>query len=173
MKCLILLIIFTIPICSSAIEVAGRSIKWIYAVHVQNDRAAICAGSVLIILDIEKPSETRELGRLYIPGLHKGVFISGNYVYVESEEDGFHIIYISEPQNPRKIGFYDTPGQAIAVCVYRDHTFIANGTGGLRIPDISNKRKPQELGFCEFPGLAWTTTNKVLRSLVYATDNCL
>jgi hypothetical protein len=70
------------------VELAGKTPGVVYDVFVLDNYVYMCAGSMLIILNISDPSNPAEIGRAYVPDIARGVHVSGGYAYVADGESG-------------------------------------------------------------------------------------
>ena len=122
------------------------------AVAVQGDYAYIGEGPRLAILDISNPASPTVAGKTVpLPGVVRGVAVTGGYAYIADREGGLRVVDVSTPANPAEVGFYDTPGHAYGVAVAGGYAYIADWGGGLRVVDISNPVNPTEVGFYQTP----------------------
>jgi RNA polymerase sigma factor (sigma-70 family) len=117
-------------------------------VYVADNRAYLCAGGTLVVLDVSDPANPAELGRINNPGGAIRVYAVGGYAYLTSLDPGLHVIDVSDPENPEEVGTYDTPGIATRVCVIGNYAYVTDGDAGLRVIDVSDPRNLREVGVC-------------------------
>ncbi len=110
------------------------------AVYAQGDYVYLCAGDVLVIIDVYIPRKPIQMGSIDIPGLAYGVHVSGSYAYIAADHEGLRVIDISNPRKPREAGFCDTPGRAREVHVSEGYAYVADREGGLRVITTSGQR---------------------------------
>ncbi len=112
---------------------------------------AIIGGGGLVILDISDPENSGS--PVYVTNTSEalGVFISGNYAYIHTE-DTLGVIDISDPQNPGVpiyLNIYDekTPFTFDIINMFIEGSFayFAIGYQGMIIVDISDPENPGEL----------------------------
>ncbi len=132
------------------VELVGQIGGACNAVFVQRNYAYIGEGSNLTILDISDPSNPEPMGKVLLPGIVYGVYVSGNHAYVADKYEGLRIVDVSIPSSPREVGYYDTPGWARSVYVSGNYAYLADGSG-LSIIDISNPAAAFQCGYYETP----------------------
>ncbi len=138
---------------SQNVELVGRIEGATLAVAVQGQYAYVGVGPRLVVLDVSEPSRPVEVGRTsLLPGVVRGVAVSGMYAYVADMDAGLRVIDVSDPSSPREVGSYDTPGYAIGIAVSGTYAYVADGYAGLRVIDVSNPSSPREVGFYDTPG---------------------
>jgi hypothetical protein len=115
------------------VELVGQTLGPAFDVFTAEDRAYLCAGSYLVVLDVADPRHPAEMGRIRTPGIAIEVHVTGSYAYVADGDEGLRVIDISTPSSPKEVGFYDVPGSASGVCVSRSYAYVANSAGGLCI----------------------------------------
>lgn len=120
-------------------------------VHTVGDYAYLCAGGVLVALDVSNPSAPALAGRIDTPGTAYGVYVSGSHAYVAAHSAGLRVIDVSDPSSPNEVGFYDTPGYSYGVYVSGSHAYVADYSAGLRVVDVSDPANPHEVGFHDTP----------------------
>ena len=139
----------------------------VFDVYATTDYAYLCAGGILIILDVKDPSKPTQVGQVITPGTAWKIHISGNYAYIANgSEGGIRIIDVSNPTDPKEIGFCDTPGTAVGVYVSDNYAYIADNSDGVRVINISDPNRPEEIGFYNIPG--YTSDVYVSGSYAYA-----
>jgi len=137
------------------VELVGQIGGDTCAVDVQGSYAYIGAGSHLVILNTADPAHPTVIGQTgVLPGMVRGVVVSGAYAYVAAENAGLRIINVSDPANPSEASFYDTPGSAYDVAVSGSYAYVADGDAGLRIINVADPANPSEASFYDTPGSA-------------------
>jgi hypothetical protein len=147
------------------VELIGFTGGAILDVFVKDNYAYCASGSGLLIFNVSNPSNPQLVGKLLMPNLALGVYVSGNYAYVavgNSWGGSLRVIDVSNPSNPREVGSFVTSprypwgvyvsGNYAYVAV--DHAYSSYGDAGLRVIDVSNPSNPREVGFFETPGWA-------------------
>lgn len=139
------------------------------SVALQGNLAYLGLGPTLHILDVKKPESPELKGKILLPGLVKGIAVSGRYAYVADGKGGLRIIDVVIPSAPREVGYVETedfaikikdpvdeheililPGIEEAVGVYvsvqddRTYAYVAAGKGGVRVIDVSTPSAPQK-----------------------------
>jgi hypothetical protein len=94
------------------------------------------------------------VGSYDTPGNARGVFVSGDHLFVADFGSGLHVVDITDPTAPTLLGTYNTPGSALGVYVTGDYAFVADYGSGLQVIDITDPAAPSLLGTCDTPGLA-------------------
>ena len=119
-------------------ELVGR---WPYgpteAVAISGNYAYFGSGTVLQIANVSVQATPQLVGEVVLPGVVRGVAVSGGYAYVADSYSGLRVIDVSTPAAPVEVGFYVTPGNAFGVAVSGDHAYVADGDAGLRVIDVS------------------------------------
>ncbi len=136
------------------VELVGQIGGNCKAVFVQGDYAYIGEGPGLRILDISDPTNPQAIGKVLLPDIVLGVYVSGNCAYVADGLSGLRVIDISNPASPVEVGYFLTPDFAYGVYVSGNYAYVADGDRGLRVIDISNPASPVEVGYCDTPGSA-------------------
>ena len=125
------------------VELVAQTLVWpAHDALIAENRAYLCAGSYLVVLDVADPRHPVEMGRIRTPGIAWRIHVSGSYAYVADYEAGLRVIDISTPASPEEVGFYDTPGDAYGVHVSGSYAYVADGEG-LRVMDISTPSNPE------------------------------
>lgn len=77
-----------------------------------------------------------------------GLSISGENVFVATQENGLKIIDISNDRRPKVISYYNDegPGRTWSVEVKGNFVYLADEKEGLEVLDITNIRAPKEIG---------------------------
>ena len=87
------------------------------AVQVVGNCAYIGEGLNLTILDVSNPSSPIRRGKVLLPDIVRGVYVTGGLAYVADGYYGLQIVAVSNPSLPQLRGSYNTPGDAYGVCV--------------------------------------------------------
>ena len=69
------------------VELVGKTPGAAEDVFILGSYAYLCAGSVLVILDISGPSNPTAVGQASLPDTGRGICVSGGYAYVADESD--------------------------------------------------------------------------------------
>ena len=121
---------------------------------VQGRYAYVGVGPRLLVVDVGDPTRPVAVGRTgVLPGVVRGVAVSGAYAYVANWAGGLRVIDVSNPSSPREVGAYDTPGDALGVAVSGAYAYVA--AGSLRVVDVSNPASPREVGAYDTPRWAY------------------
>jgi hypothetical protein len=139
---------------SQNVELVGFTGGAIYDVFVKDNYAYCASGSGLLIFDVSNPSNPQLVGKLLLPDIAHGVYVSGNYAYVADFGAGLRVIDVSNPTNPREVGYFKTSGWAFDVYVSGNYAYVADRWAGLRVIDVSNPTNPREVGYFDTPGEA-------------------
>ncbi|MBI2877785.1 MAG: choice-of-anchor D domain-containing protein [Candidatus Tectomicrobia bacterium] len=126
------------------------------SVALQEDLAYLGLGPTLHILDVKVPESPEPKGRVLLPGLVKGVAVSGRYAYVANGKGGLRIVHVAIPSSPREVGAIDLqdyvpdiPEEAIGIDLSvqggRTYAYVAAGKEGLRVIDVSTPSAPREV----------------------------
>jgi hypothetical protein len=70
---------------SQNVELVGFTGGAIYDVFVKDNYAYCASVSGLLIFNVSNPSNPQLVGKLFLPGVAQGVYVSGNYAYVADE----------------------------------------------------------------------------------------
>lgn len=101
------------------------------------------------IFEMSTPTNLVPRGKFDTTGAVANVFISDNFAYIPSEQEGFFIVNITDPDNPTEEGRDDTytalpyPRD---VFVSGDYVFVADYYEGLVTFNIADKTNPQDVG---------------------------
>ncbi len=110
------------------------------------DIAVIGNGSAIQVLDTSTPSPPPLLGEVVLSEKPTDIAISGDYVYVGTEEyeNTLYVIDIFNPTNPQIEGQIDFLGNCYSVEVLGIYAYIACGEDGLKIFNVSDPSFPFE-----------------------------
>jgi len=92
------------------------------------------------------------VGSVQTPDDAKGVFVSGNYAYVATDDEGLQVVDISDPENPEIVGSLEiqNSGRAWLVHVSDGYAYVVSDLGGtfsLEAIDISDPENPASSGY--------------------------
>ena len=145
---------YTVWAGSYNVELVGRdSLGPAADIYVVDHHAYLCAGGMVIVLDISDPSNPVEVSRIYTPGMALAVHVFDGFAYVADRREGLRVINISDLKNPQEVGYYDTPGGAHDVHIAENktykkiHAYVADGDF-LRVLDVSDPGNPHGAGLC-------------------------
>ena len=139
------------------------------AVAVWGTLVCIGAGPRLLVLDVADPAAPALVGQTDpLPGLVKGVTVTGGLAYAATSEAGLYIVDLTNPTAPSLLGVYDTPSAAHTVAISGTTAFVAATTSGLLIVDVQDPTEPQLLGSLDTPGAA--TDVVISGGLAYLSD---
>jgi len=116
-----------------SVELVGFIGGAILDVFVKNNYAYCASGLGLLIFNVSNPSNPQLVGKLFLPDVAMGVYVSGNYAYVADWGEGLRVIDVSNPTNPREVGYFVTPGWASGVYVSGNYAYVAAEWAGLFI----------------------------------------
>ena len=120
-------------------------------VEVEGDYAYVCASSGLMILDISKPENPRQVSFLGLQGITRAVVVADDLAYVANgytDLQGYatiQVIDVSEPHNPTNVGTFEFDGNAQRLALKGDHLYLADYEDQLRVLDISEPTQPEEV----------------------------
>ncbi|MCW4004784.1 MAG: hypothetical protein NWE95_12825 [Candidatus Bathyarchaeota archaeon] len=95
------------------------------------------AGDIMVI-DISKPNQPKEVSRLQIPGEGCGVAIYGTSLYIAAGGQGLQIIDITDPANPVLTESIALHGRALGVAVESGTVYVGCGEEGLFVVGAPN-----------------------------------
>ena len=176
----ILVLVVSAPVCLAFIppaaaqecpELVGR---WpygsAYAVVVDGDYAYFGSGTTLQIADVSDPASPQWVGEAVLPGVVRGIAVSGDYAFVADDWDGLRVVNVSAPSTPVEVGSVGLQVDARDVTVSGDYAYVAGGfLGGLRVIDVSTPSAPVLVGDEGTPG--WAFGVAVSSSNVFAADH--
>jgi hypothetical protein len=106
------------------------------------------------VLNIENPTEPREIGFYDTPGGALRLSRAANYLLVADGTRGVRILEVSNPAMPVSIGIITTKGSVQDVVVHGSYAYAALGEDGLAVVDLSNPSRPLVAGSMDSPGSA-------------------
>ena len=137
-------------------ELAGQ---WPYgpahAVAVSGNYAYFGSGAALLVADVSIPAALHAVGDVTLPGVVRGVAVSGSYAYVAGT--GLHVVDVSTPSAPVEVGSYLTPGYAYGVAVAGSYAYVADYYAGLEVLTSCEGFSFQD-GFESGDTSAWSAT---------------
>lgn len=99
----------------------------------------------LVTVDVSDPMAPKQLGRVDIDGVGRGLEVNGGMAYVAAGPGGLVIVDVSDPANPTVVGQADTAGTAVRVAYAQDHVYVA-AWNDARAYDVSDPAKPRFIG---------------------------
>ncbi|MBI1987521.1 MAG: choice-of-anchor D domain-containing protein [Nitrospinae bacterium] len=126
------------------------------SVTLQGNLAYLGLGPTLHLLDVKRPESPELKGRILLPGLVKGIAVSGRHAYVANGKGGLRIVNVAIPASPREVGATDIedfapdiPEEAVGIYVSEQgdqtYAYVAAGKEGLRVIDVSDPSAPREV----------------------------
>jgi hypothetical protein len=140
------------PVALGRYEGASAPVTEIAAVGSQ---VVLAAGDSVVLVDVSSPATPATAGRYdmqRLPGVRRGLAVSGDYAYVAAGGDGLWVVDVSDPADPRVVSNLDTWGHARDVALWEGYAYVADEQGGLRVIDVWEPARPVEVGAFETPG---------------------
>lgn len=111
---------------------------------ISNPASPSRVGNIPIIMD------TFEFSVNEMP--ERGMYISGNYLYITDQRYGLRIMDITRPNNPRLVGQYMTPVPDVLfdIEVVDSYAFLISRSGGFRVLDVADPLNMEEIYYDDF-----------------------
>jgi|GEM_PF-3750656 len=151
------------PVSLAVIPIEGR----LLAIH--GAHAYIVEKSEIIIVDITKPAEAVEIGRLdtsKLNGFINGVAFSHDIFYLNSRRR-MYMVDVQDPTNPFFVGEYYSDS-AEGLQIIDDVAFIGAGGGGMHIVDVSEPALPELIS--KFETLHSANDIQLYNGIIYIAD---
>jgi hypothetical protein len=147
-------LVFAIIVLGFVPSASGQGIEYtgsaacadINDVRVMSNYAYCLTSSDLKIFDITQPNHPIFVGQIGFIGQGDGIYLTGNYAYLATGDNGLQIVNIANPADPVMVGSYDTPDVATGIFVTGTYAYVADVASGLQIIDISNRTNPTLAG---------------------------
>lgn len=98
------------------------------------DFAYVSDFDTLRIYSISDLNDVREVGKVFTDGSFDGSAVrDGDYVYVNSEEEGVRVYDVTDPANPVEVAFFDGAPIARGVTARNGSAYVAERADGLSI----------------------------------------
>jgi len=140
---------------SSSLSLTGRALFGpARSIHMSGERAALCAGGALLLLDMTDPSSPELLGHTLAYGLAVDARLEGDYAYMLNT-GGRHSLSVfdfSDPSNPVETGVIDSLHWAEDMEIVGGYAYVADDL--LRIFDLSDPSEPQQVSELRLADLA-------------------
>jgi hypothetical protein len=139
--------VYNISNPSSPSPVSSLLVTQPRSIVTQGNYAYVTKTNTFDVIDISNPLSLSVVGTCSIDLLSDGLFVSGNYVYVVSQNlNTLKIIDISTPSSPTVLSTTSTDTTPFAVTVSNNYAFVVNQTSNtLQVFDVSNPSSPQEI----------------------------
>ena len=109
------------------------------------------SGAMLQVVDVHELGEPVVVGNIELPDLIRGLWSTGDHLFVAADDAGLRILDVRTPAQPIEIGSLVTDDPAFAVTVAGDYAYLVD-RDRLLIVDITDLRNPVEVGRLELAG---------------------
>ncbi len=136
------------------VQVYGELNRPVFDLRVDGTLAYVVGLDGLHILDISSRYQPREIGRLALPGIPKGLDVTPGRAYVALGKDGVVAVDIENLSAPRLLGRALLDADALAVRAYQNRLFVAAGDAGLLAIDLDSAEAGSTVQAVALPGPA-------------------
>jgi hypothetical protein len=111
-------------------------------VAVQEGKAYIGQTGGLIVLDLEKPDQPKQVGKLDLPASVLGVTLDGTRGLLAAGAHGLYLADFTDPKEPKLIVRHDLFGTVRHAVSLGSFAFIAEGRDGISVANLSIPERP-------------------------------
>ncbi|MCX7835423.1 MAG: T9SS type A sorting domain-containing protein [bacterium] len=143
------LLIYDLSSPTNPTQVGHLSSSWLWDVTVSGNYAYGMGSNFLRIINIQNPLNPFVVSQLNLPGSAlKKVVVAGNYAYLLTYNDGFHIVHIGNPATPQWLVQYNplNIGGIVDLAVDNHFAYLAT-QDALRILNLENPTNPYQVGY--------------------------
>jgi hypothetical protein len=141
------------------IRLIGQSAKpyEAWGVTLRDSYAYVAAGpgGGLSIISVADPAKPYEIATCPLPGNAIELAVSGDYVYVASQDSGLYAVSVADPGDPVEVGRCVTPGLTYRVVVDGDYAYVADRDSGLTVVSIANPESMYVVANHQIPSSTW------------------
>jgi hypothetical protein len=106
-------------------------------------------GSGVRIIDVDDPTQPRELAWIDTSGVAAGVSAAGDRLVIADREEGLVVVDVKDPSHPRLRATLALPGTPERVALSGDRAFVAAQDGGAIEIDLLDPDRPRQIGALE------------------------
>jgi len=125
---------------NSPLEVFFKNLSYVYDVEVVTHLAYVAYEEGLVIYDLDKIDEPKEVGFCLLPATARAIVVRGDYAYLALGRSGLSIVNISNPTAPREVAYYQPAScEMNSIFMGGRYLYIANGEkGGIILECLSS-----------------------------------